>query len=226
MIISVVIPVLQEEALINDTIAGLEGMESDNTIEIIVVDGGVGAETLKAMNSSAVKGIISEKGRGKQMNAGAQAARGDVIVFLHADTQLPEGGFKAISLAMETGRFVGGAFDLAIADGAPIFRMIERVASLRSRLTRIPYGDQAIFMKRDYFLEMGGYKDVPILEEVDLMRRVKKKGGRMCFLDKKVNTSSRRWRKEGIVACTSRNWAIMLLYLFGVTPERLAKWYL
>jgi rSAM/selenodomain-associated transferase 2 len=226
MTISVVIPVFHEEALINDAITHLESMESDDAIEIIVVDGGTEAETLRVVSSSRVKGIISEKGRGRQMNAGAAAAHGDIVVFLHVDTELPLQGFKEISQVMGTEGFVGGAFDLAIADRAPIFRMIERVASLRSRLTRIPYGDQAIFLKRDYFLEMGGYKDFPLMEDVDLMRRVKKKGGRLCFIDKKVKTSSRRWREEGILTCTLRNWTITLLYLFGVAPERLAKWYL
>ncbi len=225
MTISVIIPVLHEEAVINEAIARLEGAASDDRVEIIVVDGGPEAETLKAVAGSRVTKLTSGKGRGRQMNAGAQAAAGDVLLFLHADTELPQEAFKDIAAAMGMERYAGGAFDLGIADDAPIFRMIERVSSLRSRLTRIPYGDQAIFMERGYFRAIGGYSDVPIMEDVDLMRRVKKHGGRLCFIPARVKTSSRRWRNEGIIRCTLRNWTIMLLYLLGVSPARLAKWY-
>lgn len=225
MKISIVIPVFHEEAIINDAIIRLENMASDEAVEVMVADGSAGAETLKAINRPNCGGIVAGKGRGKQMNAGAAAVSGDVVVFLHVDTELPCDAFRRISLIMRTGRFVGGAFDLGIADRGCAFRIIERAASLRSRLTRIPYGDQAIFFKRDYFLEIGGYRELAIMEDVDLMRRVKEKGGRICFIDQRVKTSSRRWRKEGVVTCTLRNWTIMLLYLLGVAPERLEKWY-
>ncbi len=225
MTISVIIPVFREDALINGTITRLKAMDSDCAIEIVVVDGSPEAETLNAVQNTEVKRIHSGKGRGRQMNAGARAARGEVLLFLHVDTELPKEAFIDISRLMQTGRFSGGAFDLGIADHAPVFRMIERISSLRSRLTRIPYGDQAIFMERAYFHALGGYKYVPIMEDVDLMRRVKRSGGRLCFIDRKVRTSSRRWRNEGIIRCTLRNWTIMLLYLLGVPPERLAKWY-
>lgn len=225
MTISVVIPVFHEEAIINDAINRLESMESDSRIEIVVVDGAPGADTLRAAGSSRIKRVVSEKGRGTQMNAGVAVAGGDVVLFLHADTELPLTAFDEIVRALDTDQIVGGAFDLEIADTGWVFRMIEKTASLRSRFTRIPYGDQAIFMKRDYFLDMGGYKDLPLMEDIDLMRRVKKRGGRICFIDNKVKTSSRRWKKEGILNCTLRNWTITLLYLFGVAPKRLAKWY-
>lgn len=225
MTISVIIPVFREELLINETIARIESAECDHTIEIIVVDGSPGAETLRGVPSNRIKGIVSEKGRGKQMNAGAWAASGDILVFLHVDTELPKGWFKDIVRSMESATCVGGAFNLAIADPGWAFRVIERLASLRSRFTRIPYGDQAIFMRRDYFLEMGGYKDFPIMEDVDLMRRTKKRRGRICLIDCRVKTSSRRWKKEGVFRCTLRNRTIMLLYRLGVAPERLAKWY-
>lgn len=225
MTISVIIPVLHEEAVINEAVARIQGAAPDADVEIIVVDGGPEAETLKAVRGTGVRKLASVKGRGRQMNAGAQAAAGDILLFLHADTELPHEAFNGIRAAMSTERYAGGAFDLGIADSAPVFRMIERVSSLRSRLTRIPYGDQAIFMKHDYFDAIGGYSDVPIMEEVDLMQRVKKHGGRLCFIRTRVKTSSRRWRNEGIIRCTLRNWTIMLLYLLGVSPVRLAKWY-
>ncbi len=227
MTISVIIPVFHEEAIINNAIARLiaraqEGAQRD--VEIIVVDGSPGGETVAAVKGGA-ECIVSPKGRAAQMNVGAAAAHGDVLLFLHVDTALPKGGLGKIASVMEGGRFAGGAFDLGIADAHRAFRVIERVASIRSRLTRIPYGDQAIFMERDYFFRIGGYSDMPIMEDVDLMRRVKRNGGKICIVDAQVQTSPRRWRKEGIAACTLRNRTIMLLYLAGVRPERLAKWY-
>ena len=225
MNISVVIPVFHEEALINEAISRLGNLPYKGTIEIIVVDGSTEAETLKAITNRNVKCLQAPKGRAKQMNAGTAAACGDIVLFLHVDTELPEDGLKRISRTMADKQLVAGAFDLGIADKNLVFRIIERVASLRSRLTRIPYGDQAIFFKRSYFLQIGGYNELPIMEDVDLMRRVKKKGDRISFVDKKVLTSSRRLRKEGVVFCTMRNWTIMFLYLLGVSPERLVKWY-
>ncbi len=224
MTISVIVPVLQEEAAINRAICRLLAMASEKPVEILVVDGDSEATTLRAMTSDAVKGIISEKGRGKQMNAGAAAASGDVLLFLHCDTELPADGLQRIVAVMEKGDVVGGAFDLGIEGSERVFRAIERVASLRSRLTRLPYGDQAIFLRRDCFIALGGYREWPIMEDVDLMRRVKKAGGRICLIDERVKTSARRWRKEGIIACTLRNWTIMTLYVLGASPEKLAKW--
>jgi rSAM/selenodomain-associated transferase 2 len=190
MTISVVIPVLREEVRINEAIARLRAM--DGTAEIIVVDGSADGETVKAVTDGSVKCLGSARGRGRQMNKGAAEARGDVLLFLHADTELPPGAFQQIPFLLDGGRFVGGAFDLGLGERGILFRMIERAASRRSRLTRIPYGDQAIFLRRDYFRRIGGYNDMPIMEDVDLMRRVKRAGGRICFVDDRVRTSTRR----------------------------------
>jgi GT2 family glycosyltransferase len=126
---------------------------------------------------------------------------------------------------LEDGRYTGGAFDLAIDRAGFMFRIIERVASFRSRLTRVPYGDQAIFIKREPFMEIGGYREIPLMEDMDLMRRIKQAGGKICIIHKRAKTSGRRWLKEGVVRCTLRNWTIRLLYLAGVDPNRLVKWY-
>lgn len=229
MAISIIIPVFHEETRINEAINRLKNMPREETVEIIVVDGSAKGETIKSIRngsaSAPVIALISGKGRGKQMNEGALAARGDILLFLHVDTELPRDAFERICLAMKEGNFVGGAFNLGIGGRGLAFRIIEQAASLRSRLTRIPYGDQAIFFRHDYFLRIGGYKELPIMEDVEIMGRVKRQGGRICFIDEKVKTSARRWEKEGIAACTLRNRTIMLLYLLGVSPERLAKWY-
>jgi len=225
MTLSVIIPVLCEEALINDAISRLKGMASDDAVEIIVVDGSAERETIRVVSDSNVKGIASKKGRARQMNAGAEAALGDVLLFLHADTELPPDGLQRISRTRRAARFVGGAFDLAIDEQGPLFRIIERTASLRSRLTRVPYGDQAIFVKRDYFVAIGGYEELPLMEDVDLMRRIRRRGDKIFIIPEKVKTSGRRWKKEGVVRRTLRNRAIMLLYMLGTSPEKLAKWY-
>jgi rSAM/selenodomain-associated transferase 2 len=223
--LSIVIPVLHEEASINEAIGAIRALPSGESAEIIVVDGNPGGSTIDAILDKDVRRLTSPAGRGRQMNEGAAVAGGDVFLFLHADTRLPSDGLRNIVAGMKEGDYVGGAFDLAIASRGGAFRIIERIASLRSRLTRIPYGDQAIFVKRGCFLSLGGYRDVPIMEDVDLMRRIRKNGGQICFADGKVRTSARRWQKEGVVRCTLRNWAIMSLYLLGAPPARLAKWY-
>ena len=126
---------------------------------------------------------------------------------------------------MEGKEYSAGAFLLGIdAPGLP-FRIIEWSSSLRSRLTRVPFGDQAVFMRRDYFQEIGGYKEIPLMEDVELMLRIRSKGDRITFVPEKVLTSPRRWDKEGILACTLRNWTIRALYLFKVPPEKLARFY-
>jgi rSAM/selenodomain-associated transferase 2 len=225
MTVSVIIPVLHESALINAAIAHVRSIEPGAPVEVIVVDGAEEADTLHAVRDGEVRGVRSARGRGAQMNRGAEAAQGDVLLFLHADTALPPGGLKAIIAAMEGGCFVGGAFDLGIDGRGVMFRLIERVASLRSRITRVPYGDQAIFIRRDFFRSLGGYKEMALMEDVDLMRRVKRGGGAIFILPERVRTSGRRWSREGPVRCTLRNWAIVILYLLGVSPERLARRY-
>ncbi len=225
MTISVIIPVLHEQAVINATIAHLRAIRSDEVVEIIVVDGDADADTLKVIKDGGVRRLAAGAGRAGQMNAGAAGARGDILLFLHADTQLPVDAFGRITGCMEGGRFVGGAFDLGIGSEGLAFRIIENVASLRSRFTRIPYGDQAIFIMRDYFHRIGGYGEMPLMEDVDLMRRIKKEGRAIFIIPEKLSTSGRRWNREGVVRCTFRIWTIMLLYLAGVSPQKLARRY-
>lgn len=225
MTVSVIIPVLHEQAVINAAIAHLRAIGSDEMEEIVVVDGDPDADTLKGIEDGGVRRLAAGAGRGVQMNAGAAVAQGDILLFLHADTRLPARAFRMIAGCLEGERFVGGAFDLGIGSAGLAFRVIEKVATLRSRLTRIPYGDQAIFVKRDYFRRIGGYGEMPLMEDVDLMRRIKREGRAIFIIPEKVSTSGRRWSREGVVRCTVRNWTIMLLYLAGFSPERLARRY-
>ena len=225
MSFSIIIPVLNEEGVINDVINRVWNLDGASGTEIIVSDGGQDCRTLDAIISDDVIKVRSPRGRGRQMNEGAGYAAGDILLFLHADTELPLNALSLVGNAMQDGHYAGGAFDLAIKSPHPLFRMIELSASLRSRITRIPFGDQAIFMRKDYFDTMGGYRDIPIMEDVEIMKRVKKKGDSIVILRSRVATSSRRWDSEGIVRCTLRNWLLQALYPLGVSPHTLVRLY-
>ncbi|MEN6463924.1 MAG: TIGR04283 family arsenosugar biosynthesis glycosyltransferase [Syntrophaceae bacterium] len=222
---SVIIPVIHEEALINSTIGHVGTVRADVSTEIIVVDGDPEGTTIGVIRDRSVKTAVSEKGRGNQMNRGAALARGDILIFLHVDTRLPAGAFDLIEAASGDPACPAGAFDLAIASDRLVYRMLAKVASRRSRLTRIPYGDQALFFRREYFNSIGGFADIPLMEDVEIMRRLKKSGTRIAVIDRPVTTSARRWEKEGVIKCTLRNWLLATLYLSGASPQRLSKFY-
>ena len=223
--VSVIIPVLCEPTVINGTIETVRLQRGGETAEIIVVDGQAEGETVAAIRDNAVQKLLSEKGRGGQLNRGAAIAAGDVLLFLHADTVLPPAAFERIAEAMRDEGCVGGAFDLRINSPRAAFRVIETAANLRSRLTRIPYGDQAIFIRASCFRTLGGFREILIMEDVDLMRRIKRKAGKIVIFREQVITSPRRWEKEGLLFGTLRNWFLVTLYLCGVAPERLARFY-
>ena len=223
---SIIIPVLNEMAVIREAIGRIRSLDRGEEAEIIVADGDPAGGTLRAIPDGAVRKLLSEPGRGRQLNRGAGAASGETLIFLHADTQLPPDALIRIGEALRDRTLAGGAFDLAIDSPRRAFRTIERVASLRTRLTRIPYGDQAIFLRRAWFGFLGGFRDLPIMEDVDLMRRLKHAGGRIAIRPERVVTSSRRGEREGILYTTLRNWSLVTLFFCGVDAERLARWYL
>lgn len=227
---SVILPVLNEAAIINSMMDHLKALAGSDQCEFIVVDGAPDGSTIKAITDHDVYCVKSQQGRALQMNAGAAAAKGELLIFLHADTRLPRNAFNLINQmmtrqTMTQQSLIGGAFDLRIGSERPMLKIIARIASLRSRLTRIPYGDQAIFIRRDYFDQMGRYPEIPLMEDVALMRRIKKAGGRIGFIPEPVITSARRWLKEGILYATARNWLLLGAYFLGVSPEKLAKYY-
>jgi len=222
---SIIVPALQESDKINSLVEHLVGLKSSQNTEIIVVDGNPNGDTIQAIGSDRVNKILAPKGRARQMNAGASVAEGEILVFLHADTELPRNALRKIYLTIAQGRYVGGAFELRIDSKQIRFRMLARLASLRCRLTRIPYGDQAIFLKRDYFNRIGGYKDIPLMEDVELMRRIKRRGGKICILPEPVKTSPRRWEQEGFMYVNVRNAFLFTSYILGVSPEKLVSFY-
>lgn len=223
--ISIIIPVLNEQETINQTIEKLYHYNFSGVLEIIVVDGSKGGSTICCIENKKVITINSPLGRGLQMNFGARIAAGETLLFLHSDTTLPENGLTAVQNLMENQSIIAGAFDLSIKGNRFFYRMIEKTASLRSRITKIPYGDQAIFIRKNYFFGIGQYREIPIMEDVDLMIRIKKDKGKLKFLKCRTSTSSRRWEDEGIVFCTLRNWTILALFFLGVKPEKLSRVY-
>jgi rSAM/selenodomain-associated transferase 2 len=219
--ISIIIPTLNEEEHLASTLAGLT---SEPGIEAIVVDGGSTDRTIQMAEGYGIRVLSAPAGRARQMNTGAAQANGDILLFLHADTRLPVGFADHIRTALSKQGVVAGAFQLAI-DGPGIgLRIIEKLANLRSRWLGLPYGDQAMFLPKSLFQELGGFPDQPIMEDFELARRLAKRG-KIVILPLAVVTAARRWQRLGLLKTTLLNQAIVIAYLYGVSPDRLARWY-
>jgi rSAM/selenodomain-associated transferase 2 len=223
--VSIVIPVLHEQVIINNRLKQLKTLKNPPCYEVIVVDGSPTHETLEAIHQKGIVQLSSAPGRGHQMNKGAAVAQGDILVFLHADTILPADGLRCIELALRDAHLVGGAFNHSIDSPRFIYKALSRLIFFRSRLTRVPFGDQAIFLRKQYFDAIHGYKEIPLMEDVELMRRIKRKGGKIILLRERILTSPRRWEREGVVLCTLRNWTLRLLYFLRVSPDVLVRFY-
>jgi rSAM/selenodomain-associated transferase 2 len=223
--ISVIIPVLHEEKEINTLLKHVHRIAKEESYEIIVVDGDFTGSTIQTIADEKIFTLSSAKGRGRQMNRGARAARGNILLFLHADTRLPERAFQQIREALEYTKYVGGAFDLGIHSKNFFLGLTARAASLKHRLTRVPYGDQAIFLRTDFFRQIGGYREIPLYEDVEIMRRIKKLGNKITIIRSRTLTSARKWKKEGIIYTILRNWTLQILHLLGASPEFLARHY-
>ena len=193
--------------------------------EIVLVDGGsTDATATIAARFPEISLLASPRGRARQMNAGARAARGDVLLFLHADTLLPDGALAAVHAAVGDPGVVGGRFDVRFDNPRPVFRMIAWFMNQRSRWSGISTGDQAIFVCREPFDALGGYADVPLMEDVELCRRLKRRG-QMIALRLRVTTSARKWEREGAIRTILLMWALRFFYMAGVPPARLHRWY-
>jgi rSAM/selenodomain-associated transferase 2 len=219
--ISVIIPALNEEQTIRPALESVLRLAPD---EILVVDGGSVDRTRELAASMGVKVLSSERGRARQMNAGAHLARGEVLLFLHADTCLPLSALADVRGALRDPSIAGGRFDIALDGAGWLLKLIGAMISLRSRLTRVATGDQAIFVRREVFARLGGYPDIPLMEDVALSRALKRVGQVAC-LKSRVIASARRWQTEGVWRTIFRMWTLKFLYLAGVSPFRLKRFY-
>lgn len=221
VLLSVVVPTLDEEPVLDAT---LQRLRDGGECELIVADGGSGDRTVAVAQRYADRVVSAPRGRARQMNAGARAAQGDILLFVHADTLLPDGYAAAIAAACADRRTVGGRFDVELVPSSPLLWLTGTLMNHRSRLTGIATGDQGIFVRRTLFEAMGGYADIPLMEDIDLSRRMKRRGVVACLRDR-VATSSRRWRSRGVVRTILLMWSLRLLYFCGVSPQRLARLY-
>ncbi len=218
--ISIIIPALNEAEGIADAVASARG---PGTAEVIVVDGGSTDATEERARAAGARVIVSAPGRGRQMNTGARRARGEILLFLHGDSRLPAGFSSQVEAVLSRPRTVAGAFRLAIDLPGLGAAWVAAGANLRSRLG-LPYGDQALFMPRRVFFEAGGYDEVPILEDVFLVRKLRRLG-RLRLAPGAVLTSGRRWQRLGVVRTTLVNQKVMIAWLLGVPLEELRAWY-
>jgi len=219
--IAVVIPTLNEEAALERNLPRLLALEEN--VSVLVSDGGSEDRTAEVVERLGVALVSGSPGRGTQLNRGARAIDGDILLFLHADTTLPTGAFRSIRQAITDGA-VGGGFLIAFDAGGPLLRLGERMVNLRTRVTRVPLGDQAQFVARPAFERLAGYREWPILEDLDFARRLKREG-RTALIHDRVTTSARRFTERGVLRTVATNWMIWTLYLFGVSPRRLAPLY-
>ncbi len=220
-LVSVVIPTLNEASGIAHT---LERVRQAGECQLIVVDGGSDDGTPERARCHADLVLSAPCGRARQMNVGAHAASGDILLFLHADTILPPGFSALLTQAFADPRVVGGRFDVRLDTPGWPFRMVETLMNLRSRLTRISTGDQAIFVRREVFLAVGGYPEVELMEDLELSKRLKR-AGRIACVRERVTTSARRWQRHGVCKTIVLMWILRLGHFLGVPPERLKMFY-
>ena len=221
--LSIVIPTLNEAETIADTLAALQPLRG-RECEVIAADGGSADATVELARPLADAVVSSAAGRARQQNAGAAAARGEVLLFLHADTRLPA---DADALVRDGLRRTGrgwGRFDVRLSGRHPMLRVIERMMGVRSRLSGVATGDQAIFVRRDWFRDVGGFPDLPLMEDVALSKALRRLGPPLC-LRETVTTSSRRWERRGVWRTMALMWRVRLAYWLGADPARLAERY-
>lgn len=219
--LSVIIPVLNESRSITTTLISLQQLRQSGH-EVILADGGSTDDTLSLAEGLVDQIVSTEKGRARQMNAGARHAWGDTLLFLHADSLLPEECIARISNALIKHKW--GRFNIRLSGRQPLFRIIERMINWRSCISGIATGDQAIFLGKSLFVQLGGYADLPLMEDIELSKRLKTYGRPAC-VRATVITSSRRWEDKGILKTVIQMWRLRWAYYRGVSAEKLSKEY-
>ena len=222
MKISIIIPVLNEQENLSRLTAYLQ-LVQDQGHEVIIVDGGSKDNTLTMAYEITRHVVVSNAGRALQMNSGADIATGEVLLFLHADTQLPENTVQIISELFNNKNY-WGRFNVRLSSNKTVYRLIEQLINLRSRLTSIATGDQAIFIEKNLFDRVAGFPEIALMEDVAISKRLKKIVKPIC-LKQKVITSSRRWETKGVAATVFLMWKLRLYYFFGMSPDKLKQLY-
>ena len=225
--ISIIVPVLNEATTLTAALSALQSLRAAGH-EIIVVDGGSHDASMSLAETWADQVIRADRGRARQMNAGAAIAHHEILLFLHADTQLPHNADKLIIEALQKNTrhpSQWGHFDVQLSGRHFLLRIIERSMNWRSRFTSIVTGDQAIFICRDLFQRVSGFPDIPLMEDITLSRTLKRHGGPPVCLRQHVITSSRRWEQQGIVRTVLLMWWLRLAYALGANPQWLARAY-
>ena len=220
MRLSIVIPTLNEAEQIPATLAAAAAPG----VEILVVDGGSADATVDLARAAGATVLTAGRGRARQMNAGAAAADGDALLFLHADTRLPAGFDAAVAAALADPAVVGGRFDVRLEPSTPWLDLVAALINRRSRWSRIGTGDQALFVRRAVFEAMGGFPDLPLMEDLAFSIALKRRGGIAC-LRQTVATSSRRWLRDGPLRTVLLMWWLRFLFWCGVPAERLKRRY-
>lgn len=221
--ISFIIPVLNEQKTLSSNLPTL-GVYTDSGHELIVVDGGSTDASVQVAQELGARVLFAGGGRAGQMNAGARAASGDILLFLHIDTLLPSRADQMIIQQLETGKAVWGRFDVRLSGKNPIFRLVAKLMNLRSRLTSVATGDQAIFTLSRAFQQVGGYQDIALMEDICLSKSLRSLSRPACIGNAAL-CSSRRWEKNGIVRTIVLMWGLRLAYFLGASPDKLAKYY-
>lgn len=220
--LGIVVPVLNEAALLADRLHGLSRLPAD---AILFVDGGSTDGSRALLEEAGVRWFSAPRGRARQMNAGAAEIMSDIILFLHIDTKISSCHIEAIHRALSDGEYVGGRFDLCLEGRRRrSLAVIAAAINLRSRLSRIATGDQAIFVRRVLFTAMGGFADLPLMEDVEFCRRLRRQG-RIACLRPKVIVSGRRWERHGLCRTVALMWRLRLRYWLGADPAALARLY-
>jgi len=220
--LSIIIPVLNEAVVIKNTLAALGALRLQGA-EVIVVDGGSTDDTVDLAVQASDWILTSPSGRAVQMNYGAKFARGDYLLFLHADTLFSDDAWKQLTAAIRDRR-LWGRFDVRLSGRNVLLRIVESAMNLRSRLTGIATGDQAIFVQSSAFHDVGGYSEIALMEDIELSKKLKQRELPVC-LNSKVVTDSRRWEEHGILRTIALMWSLRLLYFMGVDASLLAKIY-
>ena len=220
--ISIILPMVHEEAVIAQTLERL--LQQEGSYEIIVVDGGSQDRSAEIARSYPVSVLTSEKGRAIQMNRGALEAKGEIFLFLHADSWLEKGSLIEIENTMKDQEVAGGCLTQKIEAPNPFYRVLEASGTLRARGLHLFYGDQAIFIRKRIFDKLKGYPPMPLFEDLALSQRLKLEG-KTAVLSKQVFTSARRWENKGMFRGSLRNMLLVVLYGMGIAPQTLAKFY-